>query len=975
MKTAALSRVGWAFILILSALPRLTGLNRFLIVDEPGRWEWAKQFFTALASGDPAGTMIHGYPGVLPDWFSFVWIGLNALWRSWQQGSWLGEVGLSAMFHEWDRAPQHLADQRLGVVVANTLLVLVAYLLIRRAFGLKVALISGVLIALDPFYLTDSRVNRAEAVTAGVTFVSLLFFIVYIREGKWRWLLSSGAVAGLACLAKIQALLIWPILGLIALGHWLTTPDAGSLSRRLWKWTAMMALWGLSLVVVFWLAWPAMWVAPLDTLRMVYDYVTIQSGEEGVNLFFLGDVVRNEDPGPFFYPVAFVLRANPLVLLGLVVALWAWWKERHQSTGDGDLRSALDWRKRYNGVPGLWMVTAFVLLYPALMTFGSHKQDRYLLTIFPMVSFLAAVGLIWLWERVGRGFRVQVVGLGLLILLQLSLTLPYHPYYYPYFNPLTGDGYTAPHLIRIGWGEGLDQVADFLNSQPDPQHLKVASRFPRHLVGFEGKVLPLDAGGEWTRADYIVFYIHQVQREQDPGPGEIGWMRRYLPEHTVHLGRIEYAWVYRNPLTVPANPQLSQMRDQFQLFGYIWEEDKTALRLVWLNQRAEPERQLMVRLSNEQTVTPWMSCEPIPGFSDAAHTSGEVVESRCPLADFYPPSGGLYDVQVGAGHDGEEASVLAFPEGRASLSVRPDGKLTHQSQEDALDSLAEAALTAEATPLKVVYGSKVRLVGYQLSTSELRPGETAQLDLYWQALTLLKTDYTVFTHLFTVDETRLAAADVRHSTSQWLPGVVQRQRYELTLSAESPAPAVVSLDVGLYDDALRLLRPVDPDGEALPWTIAWLKVIPNSWPSLDGVTPVRAVFDAGTGPIRLAAYRIAPQAPRPGDVLTLTLYWQPQTKPVEDYTVFVQLLNSENQVVAQGDGPPSAGHYPTSWWASGETIVDGHLISLPFDLSPGDYRLLVGLYRLVDGTRLPVQAGETLGNDALVLATLEIGCP
>ena len=107
--------------------------------------------------------------------------------------------------------------------------------------------------------------------------------------------------------------------------------------------------------------------------------------------------------------------------------------------------------------------------------------------------------------------------------------------------------------------------------------------------------------------------------------------------------------------------------------------------------------------------------------------------------------------------------------------------------------------------------------------------------------------------------------------------------------------------------------------------------------------------------------------------MSVSLYWQPETTPAEDYTVFVQLLNSANQVVAQGDGPPVAGHYPTSWWAPGETIADEHSMALPSDLIPGDYRLLVGLYRLGDGMRLPVQADETLGQDALVLDRLEIG--
>jgi 4-amino-4-deoxy-L-arabinose transferase-like glycosyltransferase len=966
------SQIGWLFILIIAVLPRLTGLNRFLIVDEPGRWEWAKQFFTALVTGNPAGTMIHGYPGVLPDWFSFVWIGLNVLWRSWQQGGWLGEVGLYAMFHEWDRVPQHLADQRLGVVVGNTLLVLVAYFLIRRAFGLKLALVSGVLIALDPFYLTDSRVNRAEAMTAGVVFVSLLLFILYFREGKRRWLLLSGAVAGLACLAKIQALLTWPILGLIALIYYLMSRDVDPFHQRLWTWVKTMAPWTLALVAAFCLAWPAMWVVPRDTLRMMYDYVTIQSGAKGVNLFFLGNVVRDQDPGPLFYPVAFFLRANPLVLLGLGAALWTLWQGRSRPPDSPRGKWSV-------GKSGLWMVTAFVLLYPAVMTLGSHKQDRYLLTIFPMVGLLAATGLIWLWERIGHRFRAQgmmsIAGLGIVLVMQALLILPYHPYYYPYFNLLAGDGLTAPRLIRIGWGEGLDQVAEYLNSRPEPRRLKVASRFPHHLVGFEGEILPLDAGGAWTRADYIVFYIHQVQREQDPGPGEVHWLRRYAPESVVKLGRIEYAWVYRNPITVPADPQISQLADQLQLFGFIWDEDMAALRLVWLNQNPEPKRRMMARLSNGHITSQWLACEPAPNFAEAALGPGEVVESLCPLTDLLPLPSGLYDLEVAGDQDGGNIAALVFPEGRASMGVDSEGGLVHFRWAEALDALARDALPASAVPLQTTYGGQVRLVGYQVADSPLHPGEDFQVDLFWQALVPLETDYTVFVHLFDKDETRLAAADVQHATGQWLPGAIQHQRYEITVAPDSPAPIVAHLDVGLYDEALRLLRPVSSDGHPLPWTLLPLKVIPESWPDVGGITSVHAAFDFGAGHVQLAGYQLAPEVPRPGDVLALTLLWQPEVAPTEDYTVFVQLLDPDGQVVAQGDGPPRDGHYPTSWWAPGEIIVDTHPISLPPGLPAGDFRVLVGLYQLADGTRLLVQAEETLGPDALILTTLEIGSP
>ena len=57
-------------------------------------------------------------------------------------------------------------------------------------------------------------------------------------------------------------------------------------------------------------------------------------------------------------------------------------------------------------------------------------------------------------------------------------------------------------------------------------------------------------------------------------------------------------------------------------------------------------------------------------------------------------------------------------------------------------------------------------------------------------------------------------------------------------------------------------------------------------------------------------------------------------------------------LMAQGDGPPVQGRYPTTAWAAGETFDDAHSLNLPATLPPGPYSLLVGLYDPVDGRRL-----------------------
>jgi hypothetical protein len=50
------------------------------------------------------------------------------------------------------------------------------------------------------------------------------------------------------------------------------------------------------------------------------------------------------------------------------------------------------------------------------------------------------------------------------------------------------------------------------------------------------------------------------------------------------------------------------------------------------------------------------------------------------------------------------------------------------------------------------------------------------------------------------------------------------------------------------------------------------------------------------------------------------------------------------------------GTYPTSVWDAGEVVADMRSIELPADLRPGVYSIWIGLYRLADGQRLPVDS-------------------
>jgi len=113
---------------------------------------------------------------------------------------------------------------------------------------------------------------------------------------------------------------------------------------------------------------------------------------------------------------------------------------------------------------------------------------------------------------------------------------------------------------------------------------------------------------------------------------------------------------------------------------------------------------------------------------------------------------------------------------------------------------------------------------------------------------------------------------------------------------------------------------------------------------------------------------------RPGERLTLALFWRPLSPLEEDYTVFSHLYDPEGHLRGQKDGQPVGGGYPTSAWRAGETIVDKYEIQLDPEAPPGQYQLAVGMYDLVTGERLPLTGDGrfVMQEDRILLTTLQV---
>ena len=249
----------------------------------------------------------------------------------------------------------------------------------------------------------------------------------------------------------------------------------------------------------------------------------------------------------------------------------------------------------------------------------------------------------------------------------------------------------------------------------------------------------------------------------------------------------------------------------------------------------------------------------------------------------------------------------------------------------------------------VSMGGVAQIVGWEFEGQTVTPGDGdggTDLVVYWQAVAPESADYISFARLLGRDH-ELAGEINRHPacgmvpTSLWEPGQVWRDPYRIPVADQARAPSRLRVEVGLYDPRLGETLGVAPVGEA--------KLAPTeSVPELENTVSVMLADG-----IALQGYDLSPPEPTAGGALTVELQWVARDTPSRDYQVFVHLLGDGPTPVAQGDGPPLQGYYPTAMWAAGEIISDAHEIQLPAELPETHYRVAVGMYHLETMERLP----------------------
>ena len=286
-----------------------------------------------------------------------------------------------------------------------------------------------------------------------------------------------------------------------------------------------------------------------------------------------------------------------------------------------------------------------------------------------------------------------------------------------------------------------------------------------------------------------------------------------------------------------------------------------------------------------------------------------------------------------------------------------------------------AAELLDEGPGGVDFGGRVRLIGSRWGPSSLT-ADNAMLavELTWQRLADMGADGHVVLRLADGQGRSWARRDSvpqggSYPFPLWPQGDGVRDRHGLLVAPGTPPGdyelrlSVVGGEEGRALDVLDeqgrpkgtelLLAIVQVTMPAAPPSPAQLPIEHRQHLNLD--KSVRFLgHSGGEGPLA------------PGDLLSVSLFWQARRDLDEELIAFVQLLDGEGRLVAGWEAPPGAG-YPSSRWRAGDLLHTQAALRLPATLADGRYTLIAGLFRAVDKARL--QAGR---RDHITLAPVRV---
>lgn len=810
------------------------------------------------------------------------------------------------------------------------LVVPLLYRLGKALFNYEVALWAATIAAINPFQTWYAQDARMYAMVLCLTLGSVLLLLMALRKK------SAAAWAGyvvfitLSIYTHYYALLILLAEGLLFIALWLRG-----------KYRDVVIGWLASQVAIFvlYLPWlpralhvPSLpvWREPVSFFSLPLRYLAAYS---------FGSTV----PPSWSVPLSFGF------LLILCFGLYAILK--HQASQEAVFFSLL-----YLFVPTF--LTFLLFLYKP------NYHERYLIIITPAYYLLLAHGLSLL-----RKFWPPLGALGLLF---VALTSGYSLYNH-YFDSSYGKADFRATARQI---EVLERPGDAILFDGSTPGL-LSHYYRGGLPIYELETFDYDDRS--TLKDFLTRVMAEHHRlwvvvsDHEPGLVEY-WLTAEAYQARTDWYNGIWLYLYSTPSQVDSDRARQTLAVDFgsvlRLAGYslypspVPSGDIINLSLLWQAQEEmKRDHKVALRLLDGQDyIWAYKYRQPLDGFRPtSAWSAGEEVEDNYGLLLFPGTPPGDYRLEVRVYHEAD-----------GDLPVTAEGqKLETFAIEPVVVSRAAFPLSVEALLMQHSWDGSldgpIELLGYELGMPVAEPGEPFRLTLFWRASVKPQSDYEVALQLVGKDGQVWARGifppgNQAYPTSQWESGEVIRSQYNLEINATTPK-GEHQLSVNLIDKATG--QPLLSRGE-VPLTKLRVTGVRRQFTVPRNIQyPVQANLDNF---VIFRGYDLKATDLKADDTVHLTLYWQAQQRMDTNYTVFVHLLDDNDQIWGQRDSMPGGGERPTTSWLEGEIVIDQYEMALKPDTPPGEYRVEIGMYDATTGQRLPVFAknGERLPQDRIL---------
>lgn len=319
--------------------------------------------------------------------------------------------------------PNDIAASRVGTGILFGAIASLLYLWLSQRKGDLHGGVAAIAFALTPRIFAHGHFATIEMPMLLLWLLTTIAFEKGIKSRRWSVL--CGVFFGLALLTKINAVFLPVVLvpwGLIFHG------------RKALPNVIFMAVLG---PVIFFVGWPVMWYHPILATRV---YLADKVGRAIVETHYLGATYSRSCP-PWHYPFVMLLATTPLPILAASgTALWRFARRLRRR-----------WRELSFETLIVWSFAFHVLL---LAVPGVPKYDgiRLMLPAYPFLAVLAALGVVWAWERLRPRLqkpRKTAAILGAVgALWLLAPVVIFHPFQLCYYGELVGGPWGAR---RIGF--------------------------------------------------------------------------------------------------------------------------------------------------------------------------------------------------------------------------------------------------------------------------------------------------------------------------------------------------------------------------------------------------------------------------------------------------------------------------------------------------------------------------------------------